>query len=176
LASESFFQQFSAEANPVDIGKEYLSYCRRRLLQEYFPKIERCVGELSEDDVWWRAHEANNSIGNLILHLSGNVRQWIISGLGGEPDSRNRPAEFAERGKIPKEQLLSMLRITLRDADNVLRVFEPSRLLEVRHIQTYDVTCLDALSHVVEHFAGHVGQIIYITKLRTGKDLRFYDL
>ncbi len=160
----------------MDAGSEYISYCRRRFLNEYLPRIERCLAELSEEDLWWRAHETNNSIGNLMLHLSGNVRQWIVSGLGGEQDARNRLAEFAERSKIPKAQLLNNLRTTLQEADQVLAAIDSGRLLEVRHIQKYDVTCLDALSHVVEHFAQHLGQIIYITKLRTGADLKFYDL
>lgn len=184
MEPEKSFEQFaSTPPTAKDVGKEFIEYSRRRLLREYLQKIERCLKVLSDDDIWWRAHacvpsrhETNNSIGNLILHLSGNVRQWIVSGLGGEADARNRPAEFAEREKIPKEKLLFMLRTTLEDADRVLAAFDSGRLLEVRHIQKYDVTCLDALSHVVEHFAQHLGQIIYITKLRKERDLKFYDL
>jgi uncharacterized damage-inducible protein DinB len=146
------------------------------MLKEYLPRIQQCLATLSEDDVWWRAHETDNSIGNLILHLSGNVRQWIVAGLGGEPDKRDRPAEFSERSHIPKELLLKRFEAALNDADRVLQDFDVSRLLEVRHIQRDDTTCLDAISHVVEHVAQHLGQIIYITKLRTGKDLKFYNL
>jgi uncharacterized damage-inducible protein DinB len=159
-----------------EIGTKYVEYCRRRLLMEYWPRIRRCVQELSEEDVWWRAHETNNSVGNLLLHLSGNVRQWIVSGIGGKPDERDRQQEFAQREGIPKADLLRRLERTLREADEALAGFDVGRLLEVRHIQKYDVTCLDALSHVVEHFGQHLGQIIYITKLRTGRDLKFYDL
>ncbi len=159
-----------------DVGVEYVAYCRRRLLKEYFQKIEQCLQELTDEDVWWRAHETNNSIGNLLLHLSGNVRQWIISGIGGAHDVRNRPQEFAERTHLPKEKLLDNLNATLVEADQVLERFDNSKLLEVRHIQKYDVTCLDAISHVVEHFSQHLGQIIYITKLRKGIDLKFYNL
>jgi uncharacterized damage-inducible protein DinB len=160
----------------TDIGTEYIGYCRRRLLHEYLPKITRCVEELSDDDIWWRSHETDNSIGNLILHLSGNVRQWIVSGIGGAADSRNRPAEFAERAHISKTELLHTLERALRDADDALARFDTSRLMEVRPIQKWEVTCLDAISHVIEHFALHTGQIIYITKLKKGIDLRFYDL
>lgn len=176
MTSRTQFEQFSSSPVAANIGVEYIAYCRRRLLREYLPKIEHCLNSLSDDDIWWRAHETNNSIGNLILHLSGNVRQWIIAGLGGRDDRRNRPAEFAEREKIPKEKLLSIMRATLEEADGVLAGFDAQELLNVRHIQNYDVTCLDALSHVVEHFAQHTGQIIYITKLRTGADLKLYDL
>lgn len=159
-----------------DVGRAYVLYCRRRLLQEYLPRIRRCLDELSEDDIWWRAHEANNSVGNLILHLAGNVRQWIISGIGGAGDTRERAKEFSERGPIPKEELWMKIASTLKEADDVLERFDVRTMLEVRHIQKYDVTCLEAISHVVEHFAQHLGQIIYITKLRKGIDLQFYDL
>lgn len=157
-------------------GKAYVSYCRRRLLTEYLPRIKRCLDELTEEDVWWRAHDTDNSIGNLILHLCGNVRQWIISGLGGAADARNRPAEFSARGPVQKAELLRKLETTLSEADRALEQFDVRKLLEVRHIQKYDITGLDAISHVVEHFAQHLGQIIYISKLRKGIDFKFYDL
>ena len=160
----------------TNIGREYISYCRSRLLGEYLPRIYRCLDQLSEEDVWWRAHESDNSIGNLILHLCGNVHQWITSGIGGAPDARNRPVEFSERGPIARAELRRRLDTTLHGADRVLEQFDPAKLLELRHIQKYDITCLDAISHVVEHFAQHLGQIIYITKLRKGVDLKFYDL
>lgn len=159
-----------------DLGKEYLHYCRRRLLEEYLPRIERCLSELTNDDVWWRAHETDNSIGNLLLHLNGNVRQWIVSGIGGKEDQRVRSEEFSERTHIPKEELFKKLKGTLEEAGDALDGFDPAKLLEVRHIQRYEATALDAISHVVEHFAQHLGQIIYITKLRRAIDLKFYDL
>lgn len=162
--------------HPMNPGAEYIAYCRRRLLNEYYPRIERCIKELTDQDIWWRPHETSNSIGNLILHLTGNVRQWIVSGLDGGTDVRDRAQEFAERAEIPGMVLLRRLRAALEDADGVLARFDPDNLLQVRHIQKDDVSCLDALSHVVEHFAQHLGQIIYITKLRTQKDLQFYDL
>ncbi|MCI0706189.1 MAG: DUF1572 domain-containing protein [Ignavibacteriae bacterium] len=160
----------------ANVSTEFITIARTKLLKEYLPRIERCVNELSEGDVWWRAYETNNSIGNLILHLSGNVRQWIISGVGGATDNRKRAQEFAEREHIPKADLLALLRSTLEEVDHVLAEFDPAKLTEVRHIQKYDVTCLEAIFHVVEHFSGHTGQIIYITKLRKGVDLKFYDL
>lgn len=162
--------------SPSSIGELYIGYCRRRLRGEYLPRIERCVSELGGDDLWWRPDESGNSVGNLILHLSGNVEQWINAGLGGAPDHRNRPGEFSARGRIPGEELLAMLKDVVERADETLAGFDPARLTEKRTIQIYEVTCLDALSHVVEHFAQHLGQIIYITKLRRGIDLKFYDL
>ncbi|MGB2868022.1 MAG: DUF1572 family protein [Bacteroidota bacterium] len=159
-----------------DPGKEYVDYSRRRLVQEYLPKVKKCLAELSEEDVWWRAHETDNSIGNLLLHLNGNVRQWIVSGIGGAADARVRSTEFSERDHIPKTDLLAKIEKTLHEADEVLARFDSSKLLEKHLIQEYDVTCLDAISHVVEHFSLHLGQIIYITKLRKGVDLKFYNL
>jgi GxxExxY protein len=158
------------------LGKEYISYCRRRLLKEYLPKIQGCFDELSEEDVWWRAHETDNSIGNLILHLCGNIRQWIISGIGGASDERNRALEFSERRHIAKNELMKRFEETLLEVDRVLEEFDADKLLEVRHFQKWDHTCLDAISHVVEHVGQHMGQIIYITKLRKGKDLKFWNL
>lgn len=160
----------------LGIGGEYIAYCRRRLLREYLPKVRRCVEELTEEDVWWRAHDTDNSVGNLILHLCGNIRQWIVSGIGGTPDVRNRPQEFSERGPIPKAVLLKKFEDVLAEADRSLERFDLSKLLEVRHIQLYDVTCLDAISHAVEHVSLHVGQIVYITKLRKGIDLDLFHL
>ncbi|HWP83508.1 MAG TPA: DinB family protein [Bacteroidota bacterium] len=177
MKKQSDFEQFSIpELGRADVDAEFLKYSRRRLLREYLPKIERCLELLSDEDVWWRAHESNNSIGNLILHLTGNVRQWIVSGIGGAEDIRTRPQEFAERTMIPKEKLLNKLKAVLVEADAVLERFDPKHLLEVRRIQKYEMTCLDAISHVVEHFSHHTGQIIYATKLRKGMDLKFYDV
>jgi uncharacterized damage-inducible protein DinB len=159
-----------------DAGSEYVAYSRRRLTKEFLPKIERCLEELSEEDLWWRGDPTNNSVGNLILHLSGNIRQWIISGIGGVPDSRNRPEEFSEQTRLPRSALLKLFRSTVEEADRVLERFDAGKLLEIRHIQRYEVSGLDAISHVVEHVAQHMGQIIYITKLRRKVDLKFFDL
>jgi uncharacterized damage-inducible protein DinB len=160
----------------TSVASEFIRLARHQLAKEYLPKIQRCLTSLGEGDIWWRAHETNNSVGNLILHVCGNVRQWIVSGIGGERDARDRPAEFAAKGPMSKEALLERLKSTLQDADRSLANFDLGRLPEKRRIQSYDVTCFEAIFHVVEHFSGHVGQIIYITKQRTGKDLRFYDL
>src|SRR5437660_316028 len=79
-------------------------------------KIKHCLGQLSDEQVWWRYHPSLNSIGNLILHLCGNVRQWIVAGLGGGADGRDRPAEFSERGSIPRDELLRRLESVVDEA------------------------------------------------------------
>ncbi len=164
------------EAGKTHVGEEFIAISRRLLVEEYLPKIKKCIGQLSDEDIWWRSHETDNSIGNLLLHLSGNIRQWIIKGIGGKPYQRNRPLEFAERSHIPGEELLKLFETTISEANEVLRKFDAAKLLETRHFQKWDCTCLYAISHVVEHVAQHMGQIIYVTKLRTSKDLKLVDV
>lgn len=159
-----------------EIGEAFLIQARLHLNEDFMPKIAKCLDRLSEEDVWWRAHETNNSVANLLLHLSGNVRQWIVSGIGGKPDNRERSLEFSERNAIPKRLLWSKLQDAVAEASQVLESFPAELLLEKRKIQGFDNTALQAIFHVVEHFSLHTGQVIYITKLREGKDLRFYNL
>lgn len=158
-----------------DVGEAFISKARALLTADYLPKIERCLELLGDDQIWWRSNSESNSIGNLVLHLSGNARQWIVSGVGGANDVRARSQEFAERSLIPRDELLKRLRETVADANDVLRRLDPATLLEQRRIQGCDVTLLDAIFHVVEHFSMHAGQIIYITKLLSVSDLHFYD-
>ena len=159
-----------------EIGDAFLLQARLHLNDDFMPRIEACLKVLSEEDVWWRAHETNNSVGNLLLHLSGNVQQWIVSGIGGKPDDRQRALEFSERNAIPKTTVWSKLQDSVAEASQILEYFPAGQLLEKRRIQGFDKTALQAIFHVVEHFALHTGQVIYITKLREGKDLKFYKL
>ena len=145
------------------------------MLEDYLPKIERCLERLTDEQIWWRPNEESNSIGNLVLHLCGNARQWIVSGVGGEPDHRQRDEEFAQRELVPREQLIGLLRTTLEDVARVLGGLDPATLLERRSIQSSDVDLLEAIFHVTEHFSMHTGQIIMLTKMLTATDLRFYD-
>ena len=128
---------------------------------------------LSEEEIWWRSNDASNSVGNLVLHLDGNVHQWIISGLGGEADRRERNREFADRGPIPRSSLLARLQKTVAEACNILDGASSDTLLQSYRIQGYEVTGLRAIAEVVAHFACHAGQIIFVTKLKHRKDLGF---
>jgi uncharacterized damage-inducible protein DinB len=163
--------------SPLDspVSNGFLAQSRNFLSDQYLPKIERCLEELNDEQLWWRANETSNSIGNLLLHLSGNARQWIACGLGGESDQRERRSEFDERSMISKAKLLSRLKETLADVDAVLSEFDPNLLLKPHKIQGCDVTALEAIFHVVEHFSMHTGQIILLTKLLTESDLHFYE-
>lgn len=157
------------------IGSAFLKESRSLLVGDYLPKIERCVTLLSDEQIWWRANSASNSIGNLLLHLSGNVRQWIVVGLGEAEDKRDRDAEFAQRDVIPGEELLCRLRETLHEADQTLARFDDGRLLDQFTIQGLEVSALPAIMHVVEHFSMHTGQIILLAKMFAEVDLEFYD-
>ena len=157
------------------VSRAFLDRASAFMLGDYLPRIERCIEKLTDEQIWWRANEESNSIGNLILHLCGNARQWIICGVGNQPDNRNRDAEFAQRGVIAREELLSLLRSTLSEVETTLRTFDPSLLLEYRKIQGNDVELLYAIFHITEHFSMHTGQIIMLTKMLTASDLRFYE-
>ncbi|HEX8176963.1 MAG TPA: DinB family protein [Pyrinomonadaceae bacterium] len=153
----------------------FIAKARSLLMTDYLPKVERCVEKLNDDQIWWRRGEESNSIGNLILHLSGNVRQWIVSGIGGAADTRVRQSEFDERAKITRTELLARLSQTLQEADAALENLRPDVILERRIFQGTEESILDAVFHVVEHFSMHTGQIILLTKMLTESDLRFYD-
>ena len=157
-----------------DIARNFVDKSRRLLTSDYVPKIERCLDRLSDADIWWRPNEASNSIGNLILHLCGNVTMWIVGGVGRQPFERNRQLEFDERRHIPVDELRKRLTTTVSKADEVLAGIGSLELLTRRTIQGYDVTVLEAIYHVVEHFGMHTGQIILLSKARVGQDLSLW--
>jgi hypothetical protein len=136
-------------------------------------KIKHCLRQLSDEQVWWRSHPSLNSIGNLTLHLCGNVRQWIVAGLGGASDIRNRPAEFAERGPIARNELLHRLDAVVTDARAVLARQTARQLLEVRRIQGFEVTGLAAIFDSVPHFRGHTQEVVHMTRLLLGERYQF---
>ena len=156
MTVESLFLNFSADK-----------------LRQFADSIAVCVGKLNDDQIWARGHESSNAIGNLILHLNGNVRQWIISELGGNPCERDRDAEFAARGNVTGAELIARLKNTVEHAAQVISSLTTDRLTRMYDIQSYGCSGVEAVYHVVEHFAEHTGQIIFATKLLTGEDLGF---
>ncbi len=158
----------------TDIAKHFIAQSRGFLSSDYLPKIERCLEVLSDEDVWWRANEGSNSIGNLLLHLEGSTRAWIIGVAGGSHNPRDRQQEFDEREQIPRAELIYRLRQTLTEADGVLARLDVEVLLERRQARGEEVTVLLAVYHAVEHFSMHTGQIIMLAKMRSG-DLRLPD-
>ncbi|HEY2067719.1 MAG TPA: DinB family protein [Gemmatimonadaceae bacterium] len=158
-----------------DIAAEFLARSRHYLDVEYPTKIRRCLDALPADAVWRRTGEDSNSVGNLLLHLAGNVRQWIVSGVGGAPDARFRSGEFAARDGAGAPALFAELRATLDEAVAVIGSLTAEQLIERRSIQGRELSVLDAIYHVVEHFALHTGQIVLLTKASVPGRIRFYE-
>ncbi len=155
-------------------GQEFLRYGAFKL-EQHAAQIVRCVRLLSTQELWSRPNEHTNSVANLVLHLTGNVRQWILGGVAGQPVTRDRPAEFAARTERAADALLPAFEETVRDAIAILNGLAPAQLSEPRTIQGYAVTVGTAVFHVVEHFAFHTGQVVHITKTLRDIDLSLYD-
>ncbi len=160
--------------NEAKMTTLFLEFSRRKLLEQYWPRLRECVESLTEEQVWWRPNEACNSVGNLILHLNGNVRQWLVDSFNLMEDKRDRPAEFEARDGMTAAELLERLGATMRESADVLARLTESDLLARYEIQGHNVSGLDAVYQVVEHFGMHYGQILYIAKSLGGKDLGFY--
>jgi len=159
----------------TDISHAFIDLSRKLLIDSYLPRIEQAVHGLATENVWWRANDQSNSIGNLILHLDGNIRQWIVSGIGGASDVRTRQQEFDQRDGWSGADLTHRLRGTIEEAAAVLAKVDPATLLEPKRIQGYDITVMRAVYAAVEHFSMHTGQIILLAKMWKG-DLGLYDL
>ena len=147
---------------------------KRHVQDESLPRIERCVELLTIEEIWERFNAETPSIGNLIIHLCGNVRQWIIATLGGELDHRDRDSEFNERGPISKDELLNRIRNTVREAVTVVQNAPPEALQQQHTVQGFQENGVDILVHVTEHFSYHTGQITLATKIKKTVDLGYY--
>ena len=152
----------------VELSKYFLT-------QEYPSKIRQCVEVLPDSAIWARSNKDSNSIGNLLLHLAGNVRQWIVGGVGGKEVERDRLSEFTAKDGPSKEELLSRVESVLRKAASVLDGIADDELTAKRTIQGRETTVLGAIYHVVEHFAMHTGQIVLLTKIHAPGAIHFYD-
>jgi uncharacterized damage-inducible protein DinB len=151
----------------------FLDYSTQKLRQ-LAGRIETCLGKLTAEQIWMRSSDQENAIGNLVLHLCGNVRQWIGPGVGGAPDVRERDAEFAARDGMSAAELGARLRVAVEEAAAVIEALSEARLADRIVVQNYDVSVMEAIYHVVEHFSGHAGQIFFATKMLTSEDLGFY--
>jgi hypothetical protein len=156
----------------LDVGTAYLSTCQRKLATCH-QRVRHCVHQLTDEQVWWRPSDSHNSIANLVLHLCGNVRQWVVSGAGGASDVRNRHQEFAERRRIGRGELLQRLGEVVTEADAVLSRLTSAQLLEPRRIQGFDETVLSAIFDSLAHFNGHTQEIVFITRLQLGDRYQF---
>ena len=155
----------------MSVESLFLNVSANKLTQSV-DRVAICLGKLSDDQIWARGHENENAVGNLVLHLCGNVRQWIVHGLGGQPDIRVRDSEFAAAGGMNAAELTALIRGTIDEATAVLVTLTPEQLTRMYEIQgRAAVSGVEAVMSVVEHFGQHAGQIIYATKNLTGQDL-----
>lgn len=157
-----------------DAEHRFVEFSRRTLVEEYWPRLRSAVESLNEQQVWSRANNASNSVGNLLLHLDGDVRQWLVWPFKQVDGFRDRAAEFSARGIAPGPRLLNQLGATLQEASDVLQTLTNAELAATYTIDGHTVTGLDAVYHVVEHFGVHYGQVLYITKMLRAVNLRFH--
>ena len=142
-------------------------------LDAAFSRVEHCVNQLTEEQVWSRPRSDMNSIANLILHLAGNVRQLIGTGVGGALDVRDRPAEFATREPIAKAELLRRLGDAVRQAKAAVAAASVEVLCNPIPVKKYDYTGLQAVIRSVAHFRGHTQEIIHMTRMILGDQYQF---
>ena len=157
------------------IGDLFISRSRYWLTKEYPIKLRHCIDALPSEAVWKRPDPASNSIGNLLVHLAGNVTEWILGGIGGQTINRYRAGEFERDTGPDGKALLDDLEEVLRKADAVLEGLTERDLERTVVIQARSTTVLAAVYHVVEHFAMHSGQIVLLTKLHVPGAIRFYE-
>jgi uncharacterized damage-inducible protein DinB len=157
-------------------GEAFINCSRERLMDSLLPKLIQCLSLLPEEEIWKRPNKNVNSVGNIVLHLSGNIRQWITSGIGDAGDKRMRQEEFRQDVSFLKSELISMIQKTVKEADEVLSQFDIHQLGEIKTIQGFEETCMEAIYHGVEHFSYHVGQVIHMTKTVLDIDLKFTQL
>lgn len=158
----------------VQILNGLVSEFNRRVHEEGFTRIKKCLSLLSEEEVWLRPNKNTVSVGNLILHLSGNVEQWIGAGLGDIPDTRKRDVEFSTQDGLSKGELIDIIQKTILDAQNVLSATSAEDLILEKEVQVYKESGLSIIVHVIEHFSYHIGQITYATKSIKDVDTLYY--
>jgi uncharacterized damage-inducible protein DinB len=139
------------------------------------PRVITCLEAITEEQAWKRPNSASNSIANLVLHLCGNMTQYVISSLGQTPDHRDRDAEFSAQGGITRTQLANKLRDTVNRVLDVIADVPEPELLRVRSVQGFSYSGVGIVIHVTEHYSYHTGQIALLTKLFTNRDLGFYS-
>ena len=152
-----------------------LQEVRRRLFVESVPRLLHCLSLLNEDDLWWRPNPHSNSVGNLLVHLCGNVQQWVVAGLGRAPDTRQRNAEFAMQSGLSKAEVQARLAHLQEDVLDVLGRLQPEDLQATYQVQSFQETGVAMLVHVVEHFSYHTGQVVYLVKQLKDLDTGFYQ-
>jgi len=157
----------------MNISNEFIQQSIK-CIEENTSKIKTCLQQVKEENVWERPNESSNSIGNLLLHLCGNITQYIIATLGSKEDIRNRDAEFAATGGFTKEQLQNKLSAVIDEAISIIKLCDEEKLLQQKSVQVYTLSGIGIILHVTEHYSYHTGQVAFLTKLITNKDIGFY--
>lgn len=158
----------------IQITEELIKEFRRRLFEECMPRIRNCIDRLTDDQIWYRPNNSSNSIGNLILHLEGNVRQYILSGIFDQKDIRQRQLEFDQKEIIDKEIIYSKLEVLMEEINQKIDSIQAGDLVKEKEVQGFKESVFSILVHVIEHFSYHTGQIAFYTKLLKDEDLGFY--
>ncbi len=153
----------------------FITEIKRRLFEESMVRLKKCLAELTEAQIWYRPNKSSNSVGNLVLHLHGNVRQWVVAGLGKNKDVRERQLEFDEQGPVSTKKMLADMNQLMVEVNAILDKTTSADLLEVRNVQGFQESGLSILVHITEHFSYHVGQMTYIVKMLKDKDMGYYD-
>ena len=157
----------------MPIEREFINQSILRI-NENTPRINKCMDQLSEKEIWRKPNSTSNSIGNLILHLCGNITQYIISSLGESKDNRERDQEFLSKGGFSKSELIQKLQTVVEKSTIILKETKKENLLKIYSVQGFELTGIGIIIHVVEHFSYHTGQIAFYTKLLKDKELGFY--
>jgi len=137
-------------------------------------RIIKCVDLLTEDELWQHPNGSSNSIGNLILHLNGNITQYIISALGNSPDLRERDLEFSSNSTLKAAELKDLITLTINNAAGVMEDVDAAELTRIYEVQGHVMSGIAIIIHVTEHLSYHTGQIVFLTKLLKDVDLGFY--
>lgn len=147
----------------------------RRLIEESIPRAIKCLGMLSEAQIWHRPNASSNSVGNLVLHCCGNARQWVLGTMGGQEDRRERDAEFEEAGPLPTADLVHQLEGLAQELTQVIDALAPEDMTRQYRVQGFDESGIGILIHVAEHFSYHVGQMTYVVKAMTDQPTGYYE-
>lgn len=169
-----FFYKFENMAMNNSIKNELISITRNRLIEESTERIKQCLIQYSTKELWYSTHNNHNSIGNIVVHLLGNITQYILSGIGSQIDNRTRDLEFSENKNLSAHKLIEQLDGLMIKVNQVLNTINDDDLLKTQRVQCFDMTTVDILIHVIEHCSYHTGQIVYYTKYLKNIDTRFY--
>lgn len=146
-------------------AREMVEELAERLLRIYPDEIRACLHELTEEKIWWRPNPSTNAVGNLVLHLCGNLRHYLGRGVAGSSYRRDRPAEFGERTPVTRDELLHKLDEAVADARSAFASLTDERLVANADLGAESRPIGRLLVGIVAHFDSHVGQIVYATKM-----------